>query len=132
MTEKYERIGLLWRDGQRSSYCYSLWLVEFEVKDLDATMVDQPYINHIPTMTGGFGSKDVHRFYKDYFIPSNPCSMKMQLISKPIGTDRVVDEIYATFQHTQEIPWMLPDVKPTDKRVEIVLVVICSYRGKKL
>ncbi len=96
------------------------------------TMVEKSYVNHIPTMTGGHGSKDLRRFYKDYFIPCNPSSMKMQLISRTIGTDRVVDEMYVTFQHTQEIPWMLPGIKPTDKRVEIALVIICSIRGGKL
>jgi hypothetical protein len=96
------------------------------------TMVYHPYVNHIPTMTGGLGSKDLRRFYNDYFIPCSPPSLKMRLISRTIGTDRVVDEMYTTFQHTQEIPWMLPDVKPTDKRVEIALVVICCIRGGKV
>ena len=47
-------------------------LVEFATKDVDktmATMVQEPYVNHIPTVTGGIGYKDLHRFYRDYFIP---------------------------------------------------------------
>lgn len=96
------------------------------------TMVKHPYVNHIPTMTGGLGFKDLRRFYNDYFIPCNPPSLKMRLISRTIGTDRVVDEMYTTFQHTQEIPWMLPNVKPTNKRVEIAIVIICCIRGGKV
>jgi len=30
----------------------------------DATMVDQPYVNHIPTMAGGVGHDELKRFYK--------------------------------------------------------------------
>ena len=38
---------------------------EFESRDVDATMatmVAEPYVNHIPTMTGGVGFHDLHHF----------------------------------------------------------------------
>ncbi len=40
---------------------------EFQIRDVDATMdtmVHDPYVNHIPTLTGGIGKEDLHRFYK--------------------------------------------------------------------
>ena len=46
--------------------------MEFKTKDVDktmATMVEEPYVNHVPTITGGIGYKDLHRFYADFFIP---------------------------------------------------------------
>lgn len=97
-----------------------------------ATMVTEPYVNHIPTLTGGMGYQDLHRFYRDYFIPCNPPSMKMRLISRTLGIDRVVDEIYVRFRHTQEIPWMLPGVDPTDKEIKVALVVVVCIHGGKL
>ena len=97
-----------------------------------ATMVAEPYVNHIPTLTGGIGYEDLHRFYKDYFIPGNPPSLKMRLISRTIGTDRVVDEMHVSFRHSQEIPWMLPGIEATDKEVEVALVAIVCIRGGKL
>lgn len=109
--------------------------VEFVSKDADATMatmVAEPFVNHVPTLTGGIGYKDLHRFYRDYFIPGNPPSFMMKLLSRTVGTDRVVDEMYVSFRHTQIIPWMLPDVKPTDKEVEVALVAIVCIRGGKL
>lgn len=84
-----------------------LAVVEFVTKSADATMstmVAQPYVNHIPTMTGGIGYEDLHRFYRDYFIPGNPPSLKMKLLSRTVGTDRVVDEMYMSFDHTQVMP----------------------------
>ncbi|KAL8867548.1 MAG: hypothetical protein Q9174_005595 [Haloplaca sp. 1 TL-2023] len=83
-------------------------------------------------MTGGIGHKDLHRFYQDYFIPGNPPSLKMRLISRTVGTDRVVDELFVSFRHTQEIPWLLPGVAPTNKYVEFALVAIVCVRGGKL
>ena len=109
--------------------------LEFMTKDVDATMatmVSQPYVNHIPTVTGGTGYKDLYRFYRDFFIPSNPPSMQIRLVSRTVGTDRVVDEMHVKFRHTQEIPWMLPGVEPTNKEVEVALVSVVCIRGGKL
>jgi carboxymethylenebutenolidase len=43
-----------------------------------------------------------------------------------------VDEIIFSFTHTQEMPWMLPGVSPTNARVEIPLVAIVGFRDGKL
>ena len=51
--------------------------LEFETRDADATMatmVSQPCVNHIPTMTGGVGYEQLKRFYVYHFIPVNPSS----------------------------------------------------------
>ncbi len=37
-----------------------------------------------------------------------------------------------SFTHTTEIPWMLPGVKPTGKRVEVPLLAVIKFRGDKL
>lgn len=58
--------------------------------------------------------------------------MHIRLVSRTAGADRVVDELYISFQHTNEIPWMLPGVPPTNKNVEIMLVSIVSLRGGRL
>lgn len=109
--------------------------LEFETKDADETMktmVPEPYVNHVPTMTGGIGARDLRRFYKDYFIPGNPESLKITLLSRTVGVDRVVDEMLVTFRHTCEMPWMVPGIPPTGKVVEVVLVSVVCIRGGKL
>ena len=95
-------------------------------------MVANPYVNHIPTLTGGIGAKNLLRFYADFFIPGNPPSFRTRLLSRTIGVDRVVDELLITFKHTQSIPWMLPGIPATDKQVKIVLVSVVCIRGGKL
>jgi carboxymethylenebutenolidase len=38
---------------------------ELFARDVDATMAtmtDDPYINHVPTMTGGVGARELRRF----------------------------------------------------------------------
>lgn len=105
---------------------------ERDVRKTLGTMVPNPYVNHIPTLTGGVGYDNLYRFYKDYFIPKNPPSMKMTLVSRTVGSDRIVDEMVAKFRHTCEIPFMLPGVAPTNKEVEVALVSVVCIRGGKL
>lgn len=117
----------------------SLWQrhsdLEFIERDVDATMatmVPQPYVNHIPTLTGGVGYRDLHRFYRNHFIPKNPQNAKVIPVSRTIGADRIVDECLLCFTHDIEIDWMLPGVPPTGKYVEVPLVAIVRFRGDKL
>jgi carboxymethylenebutenolidase len=95
-------------------------------------MVAEPYVNHIPTMTGGVGHDHLLRFYKYHFIPKTPKDTRLVPISRTIGTDRIVDEMLFCFTHDIEIDWMLPGVAPSGRYVEIPLVAIVHFRGDKL
>jgi carboxymethylenebutenolidase len=117
----------------------ALWdrhtLYEFGTRDVAATMqtmVPEPYVNHIPVMTGGVGHRDLARFYANHFIPKCPKDTRLVPISRTIGADRLVDEMLFCFTHDVEIDWMLPGVAPTGKYVEIPLVAIVNFRGDKL
>ena len=108
---------------------------EFGTRNVDdtmSTMVPEPYVNHIPTMTGGVGYKELHRFYSNHFVNSNPPDTTLTSISRTVGATQVVDELLFKFTHTTEIPWMLPGIKPTGKRVEVPLIAIIKFRGDKL
>jgi carboxymethylenebutenolidase len=108
---------------------------EFGTRNVDdtmSTMVAEPYVNHIPTMTGGYGYKDLHRFYLNHFVHGNPADTKLVPISRTVGADRVVDEMLFCFTHDREIDWLLPGVPPTGKYVEIPLIAIVNFRGDKL
>ena len=108
---------------------------EFADRDAEATiktMVEDCYVNHMPTMTGGVGQKELHRFYKHHFIPKLPEDTALIPISRTVGADRVVDELIFSFTHDTEIDWMLPGIPPTGKKVEIPLVAVVCFRGGKL
>jgi len=108
---------------------------EFVTHDTEATlatMVDDAYVNHVPVMTGGYGKTALRAFYSKDFIPSMPPDTALTPISRTIGDDQLVDEMIFSFTHTQEIPWMLPNISPTNRRVEIPLVAIVKFRDGKL
>src|SRR5947207_11086984 len=108
---------------------------ELATRDTDAslaTMVDDAYVNHITTLTGGRGKEALRRFYSEDFIPGMPPDTKLTPISRTVGTDQLVDEMIFSFTHTREMPWLLPGIAPTNKRVEIPLVAIVRFRDGKL
>src|SRR5438045_987030 len=108
---------------------------EFVTRDTEstlATMVDDAYVNHIPVMTGGFGKAALREFYSHRFIPNMPPDTALTPISRTVGEDQLVDEMIFSFTHTQEMPWMLPGIPPTNCHVEIPLVAIVRFREGKL
>ncbi|UJR31328.1 hypothetical protein I4U23_018826 [Adineta vaga] len=95
-------------------------------------MASDPYVNNIPTMTGGVGVEELTRFYKHHFINSNPEDTQPIRISSVDGTDRTVDEILFCFTHDREIDWMLRGIAPGGKPVKIPFVAIVTFRDGKL
>lgn len=86
---------------------------------------------HAPTLTGAVGRKDLDSFYARFFAPLPP-SFAARLLSRTIGTDRVVDELFVSFTHSSPVPWILPGIPPTNKAVEVVVVSIVCVRGGRV
>ncbi|EHA19891.1 hypothetical protein ASPNIDRAFT_179656 [Aspergillus niger ATCC 1015] len=108
---------------------------EFDNRSVEqtmATMVQERYVNHIPTMTGGIGRDELTRFYRDHFIFNNPPDTKNELISRTIGIDRVVDKFIMTFTHDSEVDWLIPGIPPTGRKLEIPFMAVVNIRGDRL
>ena len=108
---------------------------EFVTKDIDATMdtmVAEPYVWHVPPMTGASGGAAVRDFYTSSFIGHTPDDAVLQPISRTISGERVIDEFVLEFTHTIELPWMLPGIPPTGRRVRIPTVVVMGFEGDKV
>jgi carboxymethylenebutenolidase len=108
---------------------------EFKEKSIDATMAtmtSDPFVNHVPVMTGGLGSSEVRHFYGTYFIPGHPPDTEVVPVARTVGDDRIVDELIYKFTHTIEMPWILPDTPPTSKRVEVAIVVVVEFKDGKI
>ncbi len=108
---------------------------EFSTRDTEATlatMVENAYVNHVPVMTGGYGKEALRGFYSRDFIPKMPPDTTLTPVSRTVGTDQLVDEMIFSFTHSEEMPWMLPGVPPTNKRVQVPLVAVVRFRDGKL
>lgn len=108
---------------------------EFISKDVEATlstMVEDAYVNHMPVNTGGRGKEELRKFYRDIFIPSWPEDLEMTPVNRIVGDGQLVDELHLAFTHTKQMEWFLPGVGPTNRKVEIDMVVVVGFRGDKL
>ncbi len=108
---------------------------EFETRDVDATMatmIDQPYVNHVPTLAGGVGHDMLKRFYKYHFVDQNTGVRDRTRISYTMGPNQVVLETYTKFAHDSVIDRYFPGIEPTGKTIEIVTVIIVKFRGDKV
>ena len=110
--------------------------LEFKTRDaeltVDTTMVDEPYVNHIPTMTGGRGKEDLKAFYSKHFIPKLPPDTQIETISRTIDEDRLVEELIFKCTHDREIDFLLPGVGATGKHLEIPTVAIVTFEGDRI
>ncbi|MCX7355816.1 MAG: nuclear transport factor 2 family protein [Alphaproteobacteria bacterium] len=108
---------------------------EFELHDVDvtmATMTAAPHLNHVPVMTGGRDRAEIQNFYARHFIPGLPPDAGNEMLSRTVGQGRLVMEIILTFTHTIEMPWILPGVKPTGRRVEVPVVLVVHVKDDKV
>jgi carboxymethylenebutenolidase len=51
----------------------------------------------------------------------------MTNVSRTVGEDQLVEELFITFTHTTPIDWLLPGVLPTGRHVEMAVVVIVGF-----
>jgi carboxymethylenebutenolidase len=131
------------REGSRSSLAPArleeLWAEhlrgEFATKDVEATlatMTDDASVNHVPVGTGGRGKAALRAFYRDEFIPSWPEDLEMTAVNRVVGPDQLVDELHLAFTHSRPMPWFLPGLAPTGRKVAVDLVVVVQFRADKV
>jgi carboxymethylenebutenolidase len=108
---------------------------EFVQKDLDAamaTMSADPYVNHVPVMTGGVGFDAVLDFYGRHFIGKWPEDTTIEPVSRTVGENQVVDELVLSFTHDIEMDAILPGVAPTGKPVRLAFCVVVGFDGDRV
>ena len=95
-------------------------------------MVEDAYVNHMPVNTGGRGKTALRRFYRADFIPSWPDDLETTPVNRVVGDGQLVDELHMTFTHSRPMPWLLPGVPPTHRKIAVDIVVVVQFRGDKL
>jgi carboxymethylenebutenolidase len=101
--------------------------VERDVEKTMATMSEDPYLTHVPTLAGGTGREAVARFYGDHFVGHWPADVEVRQISRTQGQNRVVDELVVSFTHDREMRAYLPGVAPTGCKVVLPHVVVMGF-----
>lgn len=126
LSPAQQAMNEVWEEHLRGEFA------DRSVADTLATMTEDAHVNHVPVLTGGVGRAACGDFYGRWFIGRMPPDLELAPVSRTIGADRVVDEIVLRFTHTVAMPWMLPGVPPSGRRVEVALVVIVGVEDGKV
>ena len=108
---------------------------EFVLKDANAalaTMTENPYVLLIGSGVVRVGRAAVRQFYADKFLPNIPPDLETTTVSQTFGVDRIAEEMAVRFTHTIEMDWLLPGVRPTGRKAELIVAVFVQFAGGKI
>jgi carboxymethylenebutenolidase len=108
---------------------------EFELKDADAaiaTMTEHPVLIHVPVGTGATGRERLRKFYREIVIPQIPPDFEVELLTRSVGQNRLIDEFIVRFTHTVQMDWFAPAIAPTGRRLVVPHVGILAFEGGKI
>jgi carboxymethylenebutenolidase len=106
--------------------------VDHDVTATMKTMIADPYVHNVPTLTGGDGHAGVIDFYTHHFVGKMPPDTRIEQISRTVGKDQVVDELIMYFTHDRPVDYMLPGIAPTGRKVAVPHVVVMKFKGDKI
>ena len=108
---------------------------EFAAHDVDATMrtmTARPHNLHLPTLAGGANRSEIRAFYTHHFIPHLPDDIRLELLSRTVDADRVVDEFILEFTHDRVMDFIFPGIAPTGRKVSLPTVAIVGLRDGRV
>jgi carboxymethylenebutenolidase len=108
---------------------------EFDHKDADAaidTMTERPVLTHVPVSTGATGREALRTFYKEVLIPQMPEDVELELLSRSVGQNRIIDEFILHLTHSVRMDWFVPGVEPTGRRLAVPHVGIIAFDNGKI
>lgn len=85
-------------------------------------MTPEPYLTHVPTLTGGTGRAQVEGFYRNHFVGHWPDDVQVKSLSRTAGENRVVDELI-----DREMRVYLLGVEPTGRKVVLPHVAVMGF-----
>ena len=104
---------------------------EFIAKDVDialSTMVEDASVMHMPTRSGGKGKVELRPYYRDMFIPSIPPGGEQILTNRILTDDAIIEESRSRIVHSKQMDWFLPGIPPTNKTIEVEMVIFVEFR----
>ena len=108
---------------------------EFGVKDVElalSTMVEDASVMHMPTRSGGKGKAELRPYYRDMFIPSIPAQWEHTVTNRVMTENTIVEEARVKLVHSKQMDWFLPGIPPTNKTIEVELVIVIEFRDGKM
>lgn len=107
---------------------------DFDQRDADAavaTMTEHPVLVHVPAGTGATGREPLPCFYRDISIPQIPPDVELELPSRTVGQNRVIDEFVFRCTHSLKMDWFAPGLEPTGRGLKVPHVGLVAFENGK-
>jgi carboxymethylenebutenolidase len=97
-----------------------------------ALVTDDVALSMLPVGSGARGADELRRHLADDVLPHQPADLATRRVSRTGDRWRVVDEELVSFTHDRELPWLLPGLAPTGRRVEVLAISLVTVRQQRV
>ena len=97
-----------------------------------ALVTDDVALTTLPVGGGARGAGELRRHLQRDVFPHRPADLATRRVSRTGDRWRVVDEELVSFTHDRELPWLLPGLAPTGRRVEVLAISLVTVRKQRV
>lgn len=98
------------------------------VKQVAGQFAPDAQVLYVPTGAGGNGHSEIESFLKNCAHQSHVIEDE-QTISRTVGDLMIVEESILRLRHSDQVDWLLPGVRATNKQVVVPLVTIVNFNS---
>jgi carboxymethylenebutenolidase len=85
-------------------------------------------VENLPAGTGAAGADALRRHLVDDVHGHVPADLAFRRLSRTVDQRGLAEESMVAFTHDRPMPWLLPGVPPTGRRVEVLAVGLVAVR----
>jgi carboxymethylenebutenolidase len=93
-------------------------------------MTAQPSLVHVPIGAGAFGQEALRSFYAEVFIPQMPDDIELEVVTRTVTGDRLIEEFVLRFTHTVQMDWFVPGLGPTGRELVVPHVGVIDFEDE--
>jgi carboxymethylenebutenolidase len=94
-----------------------------------ATITPDGTVEDVPV--GGPRSGDeLRRHLAEDVLPHLPDDLSFRRVTRTVDVRTLVDQRIVGFTHDRELPWLLPGIAPTHRRVEVLAISVVAFRHR--
>jgi carboxymethylenebutenolidase len=97
-----------------------------------AVVTDDVALTTLPVGPSVRGAGALRHHLAHDVLPHLPPDLTTTRVSRTVDRWRVVDEQRVAFTHDRELPWLLPGVAATGRRVEVLAISVVSVRRERI
>jgi carboxymethylenebutenolidase len=107
----------------------------YTAHDLDVALAlaaEDCSMQHLPAARSANGLESLRGYLAEEVLPHLPADLQFRRVSRTGDRWRVAQEDMVSFTHDRELPWLLADVEPTGRRVEVVVMSVVTVERSKI